>query len=137
MKIFIDANYLIYLKYSHDDEIFDYCIVIFKKLEDHEPLTNSIVVDEVIWILNKKYRIELNEVFEFLDKVLNFVAFIPLSGEDYEIAKEIMLRYGLKPSDAIHVASMRKAGVEHVVSEDPDFDKVEWVRRVWIDAGKV
>ncbi len=119
MKVFIDANYFIYLKYSHDDEIFDYCIDLFKKLEDHEALTNIIVIDEVIWILNRKYRIELNEVFEFLDKILNFVAFIPLSSEDYETAKEIMIRYGLKLSDAIHVASMRKAGVEYVVSRIP------------------
>jgi len=43
-----------------------------------------------------------------------------------------MLRYKLKPSDAMHVASMKKAGVKHIVSEDPDFDRVEWIKRVWV-----
>ena len=77
-------------------------------------LTNIIVVDEVIWILNKKYGIEISEIFEFLDRVLNFITFVPLEGEDYEIAKE-------------HVACMKKAG--YIVSEDQVLIRVDWIRR--------
>ncbi len=42
------------------------------------------------------------------------------------------LNYGLKPSDAIHVATMKKAGTAEIVSEDRDFDKIDWVKRIWI-----
>jgi predicted nucleic acid-binding protein len=44
-----------------------------------------------------------------------------------------MVKYGLKPSDAIHVASMKKAGVGYIVSEDPGFDRVDWIKRVWLN----
>lgn len=132
MKVFLDANYIIYLKYSQSDEIFNYCIDLLKKLENYGLLTNIAVVNEIIWILNRKYGVDLSEVFEFLDRVLDFVTVISLGSEDYEVVKEIMLRYKLKPSDAMHVASMKKAGVKHIVSEDPDFDRVEWIKRVWV-----
>lgn len=132
MKVFSDANYIIYLKYSQSDEIFNYCIDLLKKLENYGLLTNIAVVNEIIWILNRKYGVDLSEVFEFLDRVLDFVTVISLGREDYEVVKEIMLRYKLKPSDAMHVASMKKAGVKHIVSEDPDFDRVEWIKRVWV-----
>jgi len=132
LKVFSDANYIIYLKYSQSDEIFNYCIDLLKKLENYGLLTNIAVVNEIIWILNRKYGVDLSEVFEFLDRVLDFVTVISLGREDYEVVKEIMLRYKLKPSDAMHVASMKKAGVKHIVSEDPDFDRVEWIKRVWV-----
>ncbi len=136
MKVFIDASYIIYLRYSQSDETFDYCVNLMKKLENHELLTNIVVIDEVVWILNRKYRIELNEIFEFLDRIMNFVSIVQLGGEDYRLMKETMLKYSLKPSDAIHVASMKKAGIKFIVSEDPDFDRIDWIKRIWINKGE-
>ncbi|WP_202319188.1 type II toxin-antitoxin system VapC family toxin [Archaeoglobus neptunius] len=133
MKVFIDANYIIYLKYSESDETFDYCVSLLKKLENHNLLTNIVVIDEVVWILNRKYGIELEEIFEFLDRIMNLVNIIRLDGEEYGLMKEIMAKYNLKPSDAIHAASMKRAGIRHIVSEDSDFDKVKWIKRIWMD----
>jgi len=76
LKVFLDANYIIYLKYSQSDEIFNYCIDLLKKLENYGLLTNIAVVNEIIWILNRKYGVDLSEVFEFLDRVLDFVTVI-------------------------------------------------------------
>ena len=131
-SIFVDSNYLIYLKYSQEDEIFDYCVNLLKKLENFEVLANIVVFDEVIWILNRKYGVELEEIFEYLDKISDFVRLIPIGFEEYEVMKEIMLRFGLKPSDAIHVATMKKAGTAEIVSEDRDFDRIDWLKRIWI-----
>jgi len=39
----------------------------------------------------------------------------------------------LKPSDAIHIASMGKSGAKHIVSEDEEFDKIPWIKRIWLD----
>ncbi len=132
MKVFLDSCYIIYLKYAEDDEIFEFCIDLLKKLEEHDVFVNVAVLNEVVWILKKKYGVDLNEIFDFLDRFTNFVNIIPLDSEDYENMKEFMLRYNLKPSDALHVSSMKKGGIKTVVSEDPDFDKVEWIRRIWI-----
>ena len=137
MRVFLDASYIIYLRYSQNDEIFDYCVDLLKRLENHEPLTNIVALDETIWILNRKYGIELSEIFEFLDRIMNFVSLVPLNREGYRFMKEIMSRYGLKPSDAIHVASMRRAGIKFIVSELADFDRVEWIERVWLDRGEI
>jgi len=136
LKVFVDANYIIYLRYSQSDETFDYCVNLMKKLENHELLINIVVIDEVVWILNRKYRISLDEIFEFLDRITNFVSVVQLGGEDYRFMKEIMLKYSLKPSDAIHVASMKKAGIKFIVSEDPDFDRIDWIKRIWINKGE-
>ncbi len=35
------------------------------------------VINEVVWILRKKYGIEPDEIFDFLDRFSNFVEFIP------------------------------------------------------------
>jgi len=57
-------------------------------------------------------------------------------GVEYQKRSEFKVRiyrFGLKPSDAIHVATMKKAGTAEIVSEDRDFDKIDWVKRIWID----
>jgi len=128
MKVFLDSCYIIYLKYAEDDEIFEFCIDLLKKLEEHDTFINVAVLNEVVWILKKKYGVDLNEIFDFIDRFTDLVNIIPLDSEDYENMKEFMLRYNLKPSDALHVSSMKKGGIKTVVSEDPDFDKVEWIK---------
>lgn len=46
--------------------------------------------------------------------------------------KKIVLNYGLKPSDALHIASMDKVEIRHIVSEDKEFDKVPFIERKWL-----
>lgn len=99
-------------------------------------ITNIIVINEVIWILKKKYGVESKEIFGFLDRLLNFVELVPLKAEDYELMKACILRYNLKPSDALHVSSMKKCKAKLIVSEDSEFDKVEWIERVWMNKSK-
>jgi hypothetical protein len=42
------------------------------------------------------------------------------------------MRIGLKPSDALHLGVMRSNGINLIISEDEDFDKVKGVKRIWI-----
>jgi predicted nucleic acid-binding protein len=41
-----------------------------------------------------------------------------------------MLNYGLKPSDALHVSTMSKAETSRIITEDGEFDSVEWLKRI-------
>ena len=50
-RIFLDANYIIYLRYAEDDRIYEYCVELLRKLDEYESLTNMVVIDEVVWIL--------------------------------------------------------------------------------------
>jgi predicted nucleic acid-binding protein len=47
------------------------------------------------------------------------------------MAEKYLVNYGFKPSDSFHIATMEKAGATLIVSEDKDFDKVAWIKRVW------
>ena len=131
-RIFLDANYIIYLKYAEDDKIYEYCVELLRKLDEYEPITNIIVIDEVVWILGKKYGIDKVEIFDFLDRIVEFLTIIALDEADYKRLKELMLNYGLKPSDALHVSTMSKAKTSYIISEDGEFDSVEWIKRIWL-----
>ncbi|KAF5432923.1 hypothetical protein C5S36_07610 [Candidatus Methanophagaceae archaeon] len=130
-KIFLDANYIIYLRYAEDDKIYEYCLELLKKVDEYEPITNIIVIDEVVWILWNKYGIDKSEIFEFIDRIVEFLTIIPLDDEDYKRLKELMFNYGLKPSDALHVSTMSKAKTSYIITEDGEFDSVEWIKRIW------
>ena len=131
-KIFLDANYIIYLRYAEDDKIYEYCVELLRKLDEYEPITNIIVIDEVVWILGKKYSIDKEEIFDFLDRIVEFLTIIALDEADYKRLKELMLNYGLKPSDALHVSTMSKTKTSYIITEDGEFDSVEWIKRIWL-----
>ena len=131
-RIFLDANYIIYLKYAEDDKIYEYCVELLRKLDEYEPITNIIVIDEVVWILWKKYGIDKVEIFDFLDRIVEFLTIIALDEADYKRLKELMLNYGLKPSDALHVSTMSKTKTSYIITEDGEFDSVEWIKRIWL-----
>lgn len=131
-RIFLDANYIIYLKYAEDDKIYEYCVELLKKLDEYEPITNMVVIDEVVWILWKKYSIDKEEIFDFLDRIVEFLTIIALDEADYKRLKELMLNYGLKPSDALHVSTMSKTKTSRIITEDGEFDSVEWLKRIWL-----
>lgn len=124
-----------YLRYAESDEVFNYVTGFLRDAVKREEqlLVNMIVIDEITWILTKKYKIPLNEVFELTDKLIPLIEVIPINYIDYDAMKKVMMEYGLKPSDAIHVASMSKSGAQHIVSEDKEFDKVPWIKRIWLD----
>ena len=131
-RIFLDANYIIYLRYAEDDKIYEYCVELLRKLDEYEPITNIIVIDEVVWILGKKYGIDKVEIFDFLDRIVEFLTIIALDEADYKRLKELMLNYGLKPSDALHVSTMSKTKTSYIITEDGEFDSVEWIKRIWL-----
>ena len=47
----------------------------------------------------------------------------------WALAQQIMLRYALKPQDALHLATMKRIGCLDLASNDSDFDRVPDIRR--------
>lgn len=135
MKLFLDSSYLIYLRYAESDEVFNYVTGFLREAvkRGEQLLVNMIVIDETTWILSQKYGFPLSEVFELIDRLMSLIEVIPVNYTEYDVMKKVMMEYGLKPSDAIHVASMNKSGAQHIVSEDKEFDKVPWIKRIWLD----
>jgi len=101
-------------------------------LINHTLYTNILVLDEVIYISRKKYGIPFEETIEFIDRaVLPYAEILPIGLDEYLKAKTIMVKYKLKPSDSIHVATILNNGLQAIASEDEDFDKTG-IKRLWI-----
>ena len=43
---------------------------------------------------------------------------------------EFISRYSILPDDAINVATMKRYGITNIATNDPDFERVNWVK-VW------
>jgi len=48
----------------------------------------------------------------------------------FVVVLESMKRYRLMSNDAIHVATMKQRGITNIATNDPDFERVEWIK-VW------
>ena len=95
-------------------------------------VTSVLALDEVMWVLikNKKEHL-LEEVIKDIYAMPNLEvrevhALAPLE------ALLLIKKYSLKPRDAFHVAVMKELRIKEIVSDDSDFDRVEWIKRVKI-----
>jgi predicted nucleic acid-binding protein len=133
MKLFIDANLLVYLLTKTPDEAEKLVGFYADLIEKHILYTNPLVLDETIHVSKKKYEVPYETSIQFIgEKVLPYVNVLPLTILDYLTAKELILRYNLRPSDALHVATIQNNGLQAVVSEDDDFDRLP-IKRIWLE----
>jgi len=129
MKIFLDASFLVYLNVDilEAEKIDD----LFRSILKERLYTDVLVLDEVLYISRKKYGIPYNETIKFLDDViLSTVEILPIGFEEYLKAKENISKYNLKPSDAVHLAVIENNGLQAIVTEDKDFQKVP-IKVMW------
>lgn len=133
MKIFVDASLIIYLNVRLPDEEAEIIDSFWLDLVSNNTLyTNVLVLDEAIYVSKKKYDVEYDDTIELIDKaIIPYVNILPIRIDEYVKAKEIMRKYKLKPSDAIHVATIINNGLQAIATEDRDFDKLG-IKRIWI-----
>jgi predicted nucleic acid-binding protein len=131
LKAFLDACLFIYLNAMVDDER-RLVEGLFKRLLEEQLFTGMLVIDKVLYI-SRKYGVSYETTLDFLKNiVLPYAEVLPVEEKDSKPAEKYLLKYGLKPSDAIHLATMEKAGISNIVSEDREFDKVRGIKRIWI-----
>lgn len=85
----------------------------------------------MIWILKK------NIGKDSAIKVTKAMLSLPIKwiGIDKSVIIRMMEIYEkttLDPRDAIHISSMKEAGLSIILSEDKDFDKVEGIERIGV-----
>jgi len=134
MKVFIDANLLVYLntvtelasRVMYED-------FYLRLLTRYKAYTDALVLDELIYVSHKRYSVPYDVTLEFIESIVRpYVAILPIGEEEYDWAARVIREHGLKPSDAIHVGVMRANGIGLIASEDRDFEKVEGLKRVWL-----
>ncbi|RLG54874.1 MAG: hypothetical protein DRN99_04355 [Thermoproteota archaeon] len=105
---------------------------MLKRIENgEEALTNTAVIQEVIdWL---EYNNRVREVEAVVTAINSYVSMekAEVTWSDMLAALDDMKRYGLSFVDALILQTMRKYGVVELYSNDKDFDRVEWVRKVW------
>ncbi len=135
MRIFIDASLLIYLnvKLPQDfaDKLDNFWIKLVK--DNNELYTDILVLDETLYVSRKKYMVDYADTIDLLENaVLPFIKVLDIGLDEYQVAIKYMLDYGLKPSDAIHAATMEKNHIPYIATEDKHFDRIKWIKRIWI-----
>ncbi len=85
-------------------------------------------MDELAWVLRKFGSIE--SITEICQSILNSkIRFMDVNKSIIHLSLEIIKEFNLKPRDAIHVATMKAHNIKSMISEDPGFDKVDWIKR--------
>lgn len=136
MKAFLDASLLIYLNtlVGPDREAIGQ---FYQRLLTEELYTNLLVIDETLHISHSRYAVPYNLTLNFCRNIiLPYTEVIPVEKADLDLLATYLETYRLKPSDAIHLATMRKRGINNIVSEDEEFDQVRQVERIWLKRRK-
>ncbi len=92
---------------------------MFLLATDNRLFADIFVLDELLYISKKRYGISYDITKEFIDDVILPVTEISsLDLKDYKTVIEVMKETKMNPSDAIHVASMRRNDIKHIASEN-------------------
>ena len=129
---FVDANVFIYVLVKSPRE--DYLISrnILKRIEEgEETITSIAIIQEVLdWL---EYNNRREDIEKFLTALNSYIAMrkVEISWADMLDAISDMKKYNLDFVDALTLQVMKRNNVKEIYTNDKDFDRVEWIRRVW------
>ena len=131
--MYIDSNIFIFA--AMDKTILgENCRKVLDMIQDQDLTCASsyLAIDEVIWILKKNMGKE-NAV-----KISKASLSLPIKWIDVDrsIITGMIEQFEdntLDPRDSLHLASMKAAGINTVLSEDTDFDKIKGVKRLSVE----
>ena len=153
---YLDANYLyVHLRQPRrapDPRVAEWRRRLLAELGDDAAVISGLVLDELLyrmilaWLgddgdpdplstyrrdaaqVAKSMKPRLTRMWKAIDR-LN----LELAVTDQPVvnrARQLLVRPGLAPRDAFHAAHALEAGCELIASSDPDFDRVDGIRRL-------
>jgi predicted nucleic acid-binding protein len=129
--ILLDSNIAMYLIGSEHPHKHDARRLLEQAAERGERLvTDAEVFQEILHRFHAiRRRDAIDAAFELLEAMVDEV--LPVDLATVLDARTVMSGHSeLSARDAVHVAAMRRAGVERIMSFDPAFDQVEGVTRL-------
>ena len=89
MKVFVDANLLIYLNVPMPEEQARLVESFWGDLlREYDLFTNLLVLEEVVYVSRRKYGVQREETLEFIDRaILPHVELLPMGAELYPLFK--------------------------------------------------
>ena len=126
--IYLDANFLVYCQDSTEKG--ESARKLLKEIvKGRKAITSTLAIDELMWVVYRNAgKKEIRRIVEEIYSVPNIKVEavwqeIPLRALDF-------IEFGLKPRDSFHAAVMKSLGINEIVSDDPDFDRLKWVKRI-------
>ena len=129
---FVDANVFIYILVKSPKESYETSRRILQRIENgEEALTNTAVIQEVVdWL---EYNNRRREVKDFIIAINSYLTMnkINTAWDDVLAALDDMEKHGVDFVDALILQTMKKNDMEEIYSNDTDFDKIKWIKRIW------
>ena len=129
---FVDANVFIYTLVKSPKEAYESCKGILKRIEKgEEAVTNTAIIQEVAdWL---EYNNREREVKSFITAVNSFLTMhkVNITWDEMLATLDDMERHDIDFVDALTLQTMKKNKITEIYSNDTDFDRVNWVKRVW------
>lgn len=129
---FVDANVFIYILIKSPRESFETSRKILQRIEaGEEAITSTAILQEVVdWL---EYNRRKKEIKFFLTAVNSYISLRKTtpSWEDMLSALDYMEAKDIDYVDALTLHTMKKNGLEEIYSNDRDFDRVTWIKRIW------
>ncbi|MFH1856646.1 MAG: type II toxin-antitoxin system VapC family toxin [Candidatus Omnitrophota bacterium] len=129
---FLDTNVILRYLTCDDPEKAKKCGKLFKKAVDNKETLciSTMVVAEIVWTLEKAYKLSRSEIADCVQKILNTPNF---HVDEKDILLVAITLYELKKIDfidAYHVVFMKNKGIEFIYSYDSHFDLVSDLKRI-------
>ena len=129
---FVDANVFIYVLVKSPKKDYEISRAILERIEKGEETATSLpVIQEVVdWL---EYNNRKKEVHSFLTAVNSYISMEKLSAswDDFLPAMDDVQKHAADFVDALTLQEMKKRKITEIYSHDKDFDRVEWVKRIW------
>jgi len=129
---FVDANVFVYVLVESPKKDYEISKGILERIEKGEKTaTNLAIIQEVVdWL---EYNNRKREVRTFLIAVNSYLSLEKMSIEwdDFLVALDDVDEYKIDFVDALALQRMKKNKITEIYSNDKDFDRVDWVKRIW------
>ena len=129
---FVDANVFVYVLVKSPKRDFEIAKGILERIEKGEKTATSLaIIHEVVdWL---EYNNLKKEVRTFLIGVNSYLSLekMNIEWDDFLAALDDVDEYRIDFVDAVVLQRMKKNKITEIYSNDKDFDRVEWVMRLW------
>ena len=129
---FVDANVFVYVLVKSPKKDYEISKGILERIENgEETVTSLAIIQEVIdWL---EYNNRKKEVRSFLMGINSYLSMekLSVSWDDFLPALNDIDEHQIDFVDALTVQKMKKNKINEIYSNDKDFDRIEWIKRIW------
>jgi predicted nucleic acid-binding protein len=129
---FVDANVFIYVLVKSPQKDYETSKRILKRIENGEETATSLaIIQEVVdWL---EYNNQKKEVRTFLTAINSYLTMnkLTITWSDLLTALDNTDEPKIDFVDALTLQTMQNNKINEIYSNDKDFDRVKWVKRIW------